>query len=173
MFFSLLCEFGGLWWFWPIDFLSFENHLVKAGDYVSLSSGEDAVAVRYWRLRILNNCMNFPCNKENSLDKLIVTVHWKPHVNELFRKRLNELRNLKLPEFFLFHYHECFGCLGRLPELIRIGCLISHFSELVTCLLGSVRRRRLIKLIVSVFMLELFLASNIHYCFNKSESLVK
>lgn len=115
--------------------------------------------------------MNFPGNKEHSLNKLIITIHGEPHIYKLLGKGLDKLGDLKISKFLLFHDLEGLGCLGRLPKLIGIRGLISHLSKLVAGLLGSVGSRRLVQLIFIVFMLKFLLPSNIHYCFYQSQAL--
>lgn len=171
MFFPLLHQLSTLWRFRPIYFLSFKNHFIKSGNDIGLSARKYTMTIWNRRLRILDNRMNFPGNKEHSLNKLIITIHGEPHIYKLLGKGLDKLGDLKISKFLLFHDLEGLGCLGRLPKLIGIRGLISHLSKLVAGLLGSVGSRRLVQLIIIIFMLEFLLPSNIHYCFYQSQAL--
>ena len=158
-------------WLGTINFLSFQDHLIKPRNFISLSPGENAMTIWFWWSSIFYYRVNIPSNEENSFDEFIIIIVCKPHINKLLWQRLNELRNLQLTKFLFLHDNICFSCLWWFSKLVWVGCFVCHSSEFVSCFLNLKNATCMINLLILVLSFEFFLASNINDCLNQSQTL--
>ena len=93
-------------------------------------------------------------------------------VDKLLWQGLDILGDIELAELLFLHNDICFGSLRRLAELVGVGSLEVHASELVPRLHSAVCTARLIH-VTSFLFLEFLLSSDLDYGFNQSETLDK